>query len=437
MEFRAPCTVRQYIAGVFATGEIAVPGDKSITHRALMIAALGDGRSALSGALASHDTRATAACLRALGVDVGRFADGKAVYVEGRGMRPFRAPRRILDCRNSGTTARLLMGLLAGHPFAATLSGDYSLRRRPMERIAGPLRTMGATVTTATGGRLPATVQGGTLTAIDYQSPVASAQVKTALIFAGLTGRVPVAVTEPVRSRDHTERLLTMLGVRCTVRGERVAVEPPSRLPVLEGRIPGDLSSAAYLLAAAVLAEGGELSVLGVGVNPTRGGFLAALERMGARVERASERLELGEPVATLTTRPAMLRAVSVTPGEVPSMVDEIPLLACLAARAEGTSVFTGVGELRVKESDRLALVCENLTALGVEARAEGDTLRVTGGEAPPRGRVVTAGDHRLAMSFAVLATVPGAAIEIDDRDCVAVSYPAFFSAMEQVLRRA
>lgn len=437
MEFPALSASRQYIAHVRVHGEIAVPGDKSITHRALMVAALGEGRSALAGALAAHDTRASAACLRALGVDVGRFAGAREVYVEGRGLRPFRPPRRILDCRNSGTTARLLMGLLAGHPFPATLSGDYSLRRRPMERIASPLRSMGAAVTTATGGRLPATVKGGALTPLDYESPVASAQVKTALLFAGLTGRVRVAVTEPVRSRDHTERLLAMLGARCVVRGTRVELEPPPRLPALAGRIPGDFSSAAFLIAAALLARQGELSVLGVGVNPTRAGFLEVVTRMGATIARSHERLELGEPAATLTARPAGLRAVTVMPEEVPSMVDEIPLLACLAARAEGTSEFRGVGELRVKESDRLALVSDNLVALGVEARAEGDTLWVRGTDAPPRGRIVTAGDHRLAMGFAVLGTVPGAAVEIDDRDCVAVSYPAFFSDMERILERA
>lgn len=411
-----------------------MPGDKSITHRALMLAALAGGRSAFTGALAAGDTRATAACLRALGVEVGRFAADRPITVEGRGLRPFQPPRRVLDCRNSGTTARLLMGLLAGHPFPATLSGDHSLRRRPMERIAAPLREMGASVTTAVGGRLPVTVQGGALKRLDYRSPVASAQVKTALLFAGLTGRVPVSVTEPLTSRDHTERLLATLGVSVTVQGTCVAVEPPPSLPALEGRIAGDISSAAYLIGAGVLAEQGELTVMGVGVNPTRAGFLRALERMGARILRSGERTELGEPVATLTARAAQLSAVQVEREEVPSMVDEIPLLACLAARAAGTSVFKGVGELRVKESDRLALVAENLRALGTEARAEGDTLWVEGSDRPPRGRVTTAGDHRLAMAFAVLGTVPGAAVELDDRDCVAVSYPSFFDDLSSVI---
>ncbi len=423
---------------MIARGEVRVPGDKSITHRALLLAALGEGRSEISGALAAGDTRASAACLRALGVDVGRFAPERPISVQGRGVRPFQAPRRILDCRNSGTTARLLMGLLAGHAFDATLSGDYSLRRRPMERIAAPLRTMGATIRTAVGGRLPATVRGGKLAPIEYQSPVASAQVKTALLFAGITGGVRVAVSEPVKSRDHTERMLQMLGVRCLVSDRTVAIEPASALPPFEGRVPGDISSAAFLIAAGVLADKGEVTVLGVGVNPTRMGFVDALERMGARVVMTGERLELGEPVAALTAHAATsLTAVEVEPAQVPSMVDEIPLLACVAARARGTSVFRGVGELRVKESDRLGLVASNLAQLGVQARVEGDTLWVDGTEAPPRGRITTAGDHRLAMAFAVLGTVPGAAIEIDDRECVGISYPTFFDDLGAVLADA
>lgn len=423
---------------MIARGEVAVPGDKSITHRVLMLAALAAGRSAFSGALAAGDTRGTAACLRGLGIDVGRFSTHRLLTVEGRGLRPFQPPRRILDCRNSGTTARLLMGSLAGHPFAATLTGDRSLRRRPMERVAAPLRLMGATIATAEGGRLPATVHGGALSPIDYASPVASAQLKTALLFAGLAGGVKVAVTEPQRSRDHTERLLQMLGVRCAVQGLRIACEPPASLPAFEGRIAGDFSSAAFLVGAGVLAEAGELAVCGVGINPTRTGLLRALARMGVAVERTSERTELGEPVATLVVRPATsLAAIEVAAEEVPAMVDEIPLLACLAARARGTSVFRGVGELRVKESDRLALVATNLVALGIGARAEGDTLWVEGSEAAPRGRVETAADHRLAMAFAVLGTVPGAAVTLDDPGCVAVSYPAFFADLRTVLHDA
>ncbi len=418
-------------------GEVTVPGDKSITHRALMLGSLADGPCVFTSALAAADTRATAGALRRLGVKVGPLADGRAVRVAGGGLRPFRPAGASLDCRNSGTTARLLLGLLAGHGFEARLSGDRSLRRRPMARVTEPLRTMGARIAASEGERLPIVIRGGPLSPLQWQSPVASAQVKTALFFAGLVGGVRVAVTEPVISRDHTERLLRLVGARVEVEGTRTSVEPVEFIPAFGGEIPGDISSAAYLVAAGVLAESGEVTVKGVGVNPTRSGFLRVLERMGASVEVADRWVSLGEPGATLVARPAPLRAVEVEPGEIPSLVDEVPLLACLAARAEGRSVFRGVGELRVKESDRLALVASNLAALGVAARSEGDTLIVEGGDAPPRGRVTTAGDHRLAMAFSVLRVLPGAEVELDDTGCVAVSYPGFFRDFARVARPA
>ncbi len=413
---------------------VAVPGDKSITHRALMLAALADGDCVLRGALAAGDTRRTAACLRVLGVGVGPLVAGRGTRIEGRGLRPFRRPARALDCGNSGTTARLLMGLLAAHRFRCVLTGDSSLRRRPMRRIADPLVLMGARIDT-TGDTLPAEVRGGALRPLTYESPVASAQVKTALLFAGLAGGVRVEVGEPVRSRDHTERMLHVLGVRIEARGTRIALEPPDHIPPFDAAIPGDISSAAFLVAAAVLGGRDDVRLAAVGVNPTRTGFLRALGRMGA-VVGVEDRVEsLGEPIATLAPRPSPLVPVAVEPDEVPSMVDEIPVLACLAARAAGTSVFRGVGELRVKESDRLALIAANLRAVGVAAECRGDELTVQGTDRPPRGRVVTAGDHRLAMAFAVLGTVPGARVEVDDRSCVAVSYPDFFRDLRRVTR--
>jgi 3-phosphoshikimate 1-carboxyvinyltransferase len=413
---------------------IRVPGDKSITHRATMLAALASGRCRIGGVLAAGDTRATAAGLRTLGVTVGPLTEGRALRVTGGGLRPFRAAGRVIDCRNSGTTARLLLGLLAGHSFEAALTGDRSLRRRPMARITEPLRRMGAEITATGGERLPARIRGGTLQPLAWVSPVASAQVKTALFFAGLTGGVPVTVTEPYHSRDHTERLLRLLGVHVDVDGTTTAVHPPEEIAPFEGDVPGDYSSAAFLLAAGLLARGGEVVVEGVGINPTRTGFGRVLERMGARIEAQGRWMSLGEPAATLVARPTRLRAAEVPAEEIPSLVDEVPLLACLAARAEGTSVFRGVGELRVKESDRLALVASNLAGLGVEAHAEDDTLWVTGTDRTLRGRVVTARDHRLAMAFAVLGTAPGAQLELDDVRCVEVSYPGFFRDLLRAL---
>jgi 3-phosphoshikimate 1-carboxyvinyltransferase len=421
---------------MIARGQVRVPGDKSVSHRALMLAALSAGDCELRGVLAAGDTRATTSCLRSLGIRVGPLREGSPVRVGGGGLRPFRVPADRLDCRNSGTTARLLMGLLAAHPFQSVLTGDRSLRRRPMSRVTEPLALMGARIRT-TDGRLPVTIRGGRLTSLDYASPVASAQVKTCLLLAGLSSGVRVAVTEPLRSRDHTERLLRMLGATCEVRGSRVELEPPVRLPAFDGTVPGDFSSAAYLLAAGLLAERGQLTVQGVGVNPTRTGFLRAVARMGGLIEVSDASESLGEPIASLTPNPSPLAPFFVSPEEVPSMVDEIPLLACLAARATGHSVFRGVGELRVKESDRLALVAKNLAALGVRAESEADTLHVEGSASPPRGRVETAGDHRLAMAFAVLGTVPGARVELDDERCVAVSYPGFFRDLRAVGRDA
>lgn len=390
-----------------------------------MLAAISDGACRFTGALAAGDTRSTAACLRALGVAVGPLTEGRDVRVLGLGLAGLKRPTRRLHCGNSGTTARLLMGLLAASRFEVVFTGDASLRRRPMERVASPLRTMGAIIE-LTDRRLPARERGGPLTPIRYASPVASGQVKTALLFAALRGGVHVMLSEPVRSRDHTERLLALLGAPCRVSGVSIELDPVTSLPAFDGDIPADFSSAAYLLAAGVLL-GRPMALERVNVNPTRTGFLRALERMGASIESGDQRESLGEPVATLTPRAGPLRGVEVQPHEVPSMVDEIPLLACLAARAEGTSVFRGVGELRVKETDRLSLVAANLLALGVTAHAEGNTLWVEGTDAPPRGRVVTAGDHRLAMAFAVLGRLPQAAVELDDEDCVAISYPDFF----------
>lgn len=416
---------------MIARGSVTVPGDKSITHRALMLAAMSAGRCELRLPLRSADTLATSRALRALGVNAGQL--GTSIRITGSGLRPFRAAARPINCGNSGTTARLLMGLLAAHLFTTRLTGDRSLRSRPMQRVAGPLVEMGAGIET-TRGRLPVRVTGNRLRDYDYSSPVASAQVKTALLFAGLSGGVTVGVTEPFVSRDHTERLLTLLGCDLNRNGTTVRLTPPESLPAFAGAVPGDFSSAAYLLAAGVMADSGSVGVKGVGINPTRTGLLDALQRMGATIEHGEGSTSLGEPVADLLARPAGLRAIETGPADVPRMVDELPLLACIASRAVGTSVFRGVGELRVKESDRLALVARNLQALGARAWSEGDTLWVEGSERPPRGPVETAGDHRLAMSFAVLGTVRGAAVTIDDMDCVAVSYPMFARDLHSVV---
>jgi len=417
---------------VKVSGVVRPPGDKSISHRVLMLAGLARGTSEIEGLLTGDDVKSTARVLRQLGAEISTIRQGSSVTIHAS---RFTRPASRLNCGNSGTTARLMLGVLAGQRFAATLSGDASLRRRPMRRVTEPLRTMGARISEKGGDALPLTIRGGRLRALTYTTPVASAQIKSALLFAGLTGRVGVTIREPYRSRDHTERLLVHLGLGLHERDGAVVFEPEPRsvVPSFRLAVPGDASSAAFLIAAAVLAESGELLVENVGVNPTRTGFLVVLERMGAPVERMNLRDQGGEPVADLVARPASLRGTEVTAAEVPTLVDEVPVLAALASRAAGETVFREVGELRVKESNRLELIAANLRAVGAEAEARGNDLFVRGGPRPPRGRVDTARDHRLAMAFAALGTVAGADVRLSERASVAISYPQFFADLRRI----
>jgi 3-phosphoshikimate 1-carboxyvinyltransferase len=416
-------------------GTVRVPGDKSITHRALLLSALARGTSHVGGALTSLDARSSARVLRQLGAEISALRPGGIVTVRGRSR--FRRPGDALDCGNSGTTTRLLLGLLAAHRFTATLTGDASLRRRPMRRVTVPLARMGARFDERGGDGLPLTVRGGALTPLRYEMPVSSAQIKSAVLLAGLAGQVEVELREPHgRSRDHTERMLRAFGYRVEDRDGWIRFAPTGRLEPFDLQVPGDPSSAAFLVGAGTLAEAGELRVAGVDVNPTRTGFLAVLTRMGAPVlvEEITDRF--GEPVGDLIVRPTRLRGTEVAPGEIPGLIDEVPLLAVLASRAAGTTVFREVGELRVKESDRLNLIAENLRSVGGRAEVFGDDLHVEGGEQPPRGPVRSAGDHRMAMAFAVLGTVPGARIRVDDMACAAVSFPRFPETLRGLARK-
>jgi len=418
-------------------GVVRPPGDKSISHRAVMLAALARGTSEITGLLTGEDVKSSARVLRGLGADISTVREGATVKVH---VSRFTCPVSRLHCGNSGTTARLMLGILAGQRFAATLTGDASLRRRPMRRVTEPLRAMGAEIQEKGGDALPLTIHGGRLRSLTYTTPVASAQIKSALLLAGLTGNVGVTIREPYRSRDHTERLFVHLGLGLHERDGAIVYEPslPGRrsvVPSFRLSVPGDASSASFLVAAAVLAEGGELVIENVGVNPTRTGFLVVLERMGAHVERVNLRDEGGEPVADLVARPAALRGTEVSAAEVPTLVDEMPVLAVLASRAAAGSetVFREVGELRVKESNRLELIAANLRAVGVDAEARGNDLFVCGTTRRPSGRVDTARDHRLAMAFAVLGTLPGADVRLSERTSVAISYPRFFRDLKRI----
>jgi 3-phosphoshikimate 1-carboxyvinyltransferase len=413
-------------------GTIRTPGDKSITHRALLLGALARGVSHVGGALTSLDARSSARALRQLGAEISPLREGGVVRIQGRGR--FRAPDATLNCGNSGTTTRLLLGLLSGHRFRATLTGDASLRRRPMRRVTEPLSRMGARFEEGGGDGLPLTVRGGPLRALRYEMPVSSAQIKSALLLAGVVGQVAVDVREPAgRSRDHTERMLRTFGYGVEERDGWIELRPGGRIEPFEIQVPGDPSSAAFLVGAAVLAEAGELRVAGVGVNPTRTGFLRVLERMGAAVRTEAGDSSFGEPVADLGASPATLRSTEVLASEIPGLIDEIPMLAVLASCAVGETIFRHVGELRVKESDRLGLLAGNIRAVGGRAEVRGDDLHVEGVATPPRGRVRTAGDHRIAMAFAVLGTLPGAKVAIDDLACAAVSFPGFPEALRRI----
>ncbi|MDQ6829053.1 MAG: 3-phosphoshikimate 1-carboxyvinyltransferase [Gemmatimonadota bacterium] len=419
---------RRVVTGLVS---LEIPGDKSISHRALMLAALADGTSAVRGILLSADVQSTAAALRALGVEIGELT-GK-MRVQGRGLRGFRAPARDLDCGNSGTTTRLLTGIVSAMPFASRFVGDDSLSHRPMHRISDPLGRMGARFEFERGDGLPMRVLGGDLASIDWQSSTASAQVKSAILLAALVAGVPASVSEPARSRDHTERMLRAMGVSIDVAGGVVRLSATSNLTPLDVDIPGDPSSAAFPLALAALGDGAGVEMRRVCLNETRAGFVRAMRAMGARIEILDRREESGEPVGTLRAFPSRLRGIAVSGDVVPSMIDELPLLACVASRAEGVTEIAGASELRVKESDRIAAVVANLRAIGVDADERPDGLVVRGGDEPLRGSVITYGDHRVAMAFGILAALPGNEIAIDDRACVAVSYPGFWTDIDRM----
>jgi 3-phosphoshikimate 1-carboxyvinyltransferase len=417
-------------------GSVRVPGDKSITHRVLLLAALARGTSRLGGLLTSLDARSTARVLRQLGAGLSALRVGTVTTVVGRGS--LLRPTEVLNCGNSGTTTRLLLGLLAAHRFSATLTGDQSLRRRPMRRVTVPLSIMGARFTEQNGDGLPLTIEGARLDPLSYEMPVSSAQIKSSILLAGVAGEVEIALHEPHgRSRDHTERLLRAFGYTVRESDGWISFSPTGRIEPFEIQVPGDPSSAAFLVGAAILAHGGELRIAGVGVNPTRIGFLEVLRRMGGQVRVESGPSQFGEPVGDLLVRPGSLRGTEVAAREIPGLIDEIPLLAVLGSRAQGTTVFRQVGELRVKESDRLGLIAENLRAVGTRAEVQGDDLIVEGGDNAPQGRVRTAGDHRLAMAFAVLGTLPGARVRVDDMACAAVSFPHFPDTLRKIGKRA
>lgn len=412
-------------------GRIAVPGDKSISHRAVMLAALAEGRSEIDGFLPAADTLRTAAAFRALGVPIRRLGETR-LEIEGVGLGGLLAPFAPLDCGNSGTAMRLLAGLLAAQDFASMLVGDASLSRRPMRRIVEPLHRMGARIEAADGEHPPLLVGPcpGPLRGLRHELPVASAQVKSCLLLAGLYAHGQTRIREPRPTRDHTERMLAAMGWPVDEeQGEIVLPGPCPRLMPLRLTVPGDFSSAAFPLVAALLVPGSSVELAAVGVNPRRTGLLRALALMGAKVELGEQRRLGGEPVADLRVESATLHGVEIPPEWAPDMIDEFPIFFIAAAAAQGTTVVRGVGELRVKESDRIAVMVRGLRALGIEAEELPDGAIVHGGRL--RGGVVdSGGDHRCAMAFAVAGLIADSAVEVLDCANIATSFPGFVSAM-------
>ncbi len=410
-------------------GTLRVPGDKSITHRGLMLLALARGEGRLYHPLKAGDTLATLRAMRALGAEV--LEEGPHLRVRGVGLR-FREPEAPLDCENAGTLMRLLLGLLAGQEgLFAVLTGDVSLRRRPMGRVVEPLRAMGARILGRQGGaRAPLAVEGAALRGLSYTLPVPSAQVKSALLLAGLFAEGVTEVVEPTPTRDHTERLFRHFGLPLAQEGPRIRTHRTEPFPAKDLTVPGDFSSAAFLLVAALLVPGSEVTVEGVGLNPTRTGLLTVLQAMGADLAWEVLEGEGGEPLGLLRARYSPLKGVRVDPGLIPLMVDEIPILAVAAAFAEGETYIPNLGELRVKESDRVRAIAHNLRALGVEVEEGPDWLRILGGGARS-GAVEPFGDHRIAMAFAVAGLRVG--VRLYEPHWAGISYPGFFGDLERL----
>jgi len=412
-------------------GVIRLPGDKSISHRYAMLGAIAEGTSEIQGFASSADCQSTLDCLRSLGVPIERDRD--FIRIRGQGLRGLRQPSGDLDAGNSGSTMRMLAGILAGQRFESRLVGDASLSRRPMRRIIDPLTQMGARIESSEGGLPPLRITGADLHPIHYRLPVASAQVKTTVLFAGLLAEGETRVEEPAPTRNHTEIALERMGAAITRANGAISIQGPARLHALKAEVPGDLSSAAFFLAAALLTPGSELVIQNVGLNPTRSAVLTILTRMGADIHQENFRALNGEPVGDLKVRHSLLTGGEIPVELVPNLIDELPVLAVLGTQTDRGLWFHGAQELRVKESDRLATVAENLRRLGTKVEEFPDGLRVEGRQKLRGAQVESYGDHRIAMAFAVAGLISEGGVEIQGSECVGISFPEFFDILRQV----
>lgn len=413
-------------------GELTVPGDKSISHRAVMFGSISEGLTEITDFLQGADCLSTISCFRKMGIEIENT--GERILVHGRGLHGLTAPSVTLDAGNSGTTTRLISGILAGQNFSSHLTGDASIQSRPMNRIIQPLREMGARISSEKeNGCAPLLIQGTSLHGIDYRSPVASAQVKSCILLAGLYADRETSVTEPALSRDHTERMLKSFGATVKRTGLTAQIFPEPQLIGQKIQVPGDISSAAYFLAAALLVPGSEILLKNVGINPTRDGILQVIKKMGGDIQLLNQRTVSGEPAADLLVRHSSLKGTVIEGDLIPTLIDEIPILAVLAAFAEGTTVIRNAEELKVKESDRLSIMVEGLLAMGAEVTGTDDGMIIQGGK-PLRGTCIDSHkDHRIAMSFAVAGLAAEGVTSIPDSECVAISYPGFYEDLQKL----
>ena len=413
-------------------GELRIPGDKSISHRAVMLGSLSRGDTEITHFLEGADCLSTIDCFRRLGISIE--ADPERILVHGKGLHGLSAPDSVLDCGNSGTTVRLLSGILAGQTFSSRITGDASIRKRPMGRIIRPLRAMGASVESLESNDCaPLDIEGRPLRGIHYDSPVASAQVKSCVLLAGLYGDGVTSVTEPSLSRNHTELMLRYFGGKVETSGATASVLPEPDLRGGSVAVPGDISSAAYFLAAGLLIPGSEILLKHVGVNPTRDGILRVIRTMGGKAELLNETVSGGEPAADLLIRSSALHGTTIEGALIPTLIDELPVIAVLAAFAEGTTVIRDAGELRVKESDRLAILVESLSAMGADVTGTEDGMIIRGGR-PLHGAVIDSClDHRIAMSFTIAALAAEGETEIRNAECVNISYPDFYRDLDSL----
>ena len=413
-------------------GVIALPGDKSIAHRAVIFGSIAQGRTRIFNLSGGEDNSRTVRAFRQLGVEIGR--DGDALCVEGKGFAGLRQASEAIDCGNSGTTIRLMSGLLSGLPFHSELDGDASIRQRPMQRVIDPLTRMGAKIRSKTGnGLAPLEIDGGGLRGMHYCMPIASAQVKSAILLAALQADGETQIEEPQRSRDHTEVMIRGFGGAVGVDGAHISLKGGQLLRGQDLRIPGDISSAAFFLVAAAMIPGSDVTVRNVGCNPTRDGVVAVLRAMGAALELFNERTEAGERVVDIRVTGGPLRGVNVGAELVARTIDEYPILAIAGAVADGVTRFVDVKELRVKESDRIAAMTEGLRNLGVKVEESEDSMTIFGGSKLSGGAVRSFADHRVAMSFAIAGLTSRDGVEIDDPRCASISFPTFFDLLEQI----